>query len=188
MMDNSLKEILSRIGPDSEIQERVKYWIDKIERNSVKVYTRTDIKSSSYENNIIRVSCHRDSSKNECLLWDLLHEYGHHLDNDSTGKETTPRELRAWEIAESLLKDDPLYNKLKDSFHAQKDRTLASYRYYDLRRFMHRKCRIIFINNTFIEGTFITANIVRKTFRVQGLGLENKDYPINILKQVEPIL
>lgn len=137
---------MNQVGDSIEIQKVVQSWIQKIENSGIKIYVRNDKNASSYSDSIIRISCTKNSSKGVGVLWDLLHEFGHHLDQDCSMLGFTPRELRAWEIARKLIKEEGVYYNDVLEFDCHMNSKLRTYRVDELLRFTRAECNILLIN------------------------------------------
>lgn len=62
------------------------------------------------------------------IIWDILHEYGHHLSGPPNGEPLWNREVAAWEYAAEELKQYPELLKHKDAFLAYQEFCLETYR------------------------------------------------------------
>lgn len=88
------------------------------------------------------------------MLWDLLHEYGHHIDKDLSNKGRTARECRAWQIARELLINDGFTASDLIDFDLHMNNKLNTYRTGDLHRWKDRNCLIVFKDGTKQHGFF----------------------------------
>ncbi len=186
MKDNLQDELLKHMRGDLELQTTVLKWIKNIEANNVEVVTRSDIKASSYLNSIIKVSTHPKASTGVLLLWDLLHEYGHHIDHIRSKKNSTPRELRAWENARSLILNETHYNKNIDGFNDHMNMCMIRCREEDLHNGRRDQVRMItFLDNTRIQGILILYKKDLGTFSFKTSNGDEHTFELKKIKEVK---
>lgn len=132
----AVDKILKQAGDDEWLKTSILKWNERIQQSGLVVSVRTDTEISTYNNEEkkILISIHKDAVKGEGVLWNLLHEYGHHLDSNLEGQGRTPREYRAWRIAEKLLEEDGGLKDKTNSFKSHEKEMLLSYQYYDVLR------------------------------------------------------
>ncbi len=187
MTELTLNEILKQVGDSEELKAIVKKWINYIEEKGVKIGTRSDTFSSSYENYRIRISVRHDASKGVGVLWDLLHEFGHHLDPDLSNIKTTPREYRAWMIAKKLLENEDIYKRQIESFDLHMNNKLISYRKDDLFKYFKKECIVKFINTNMVSGEFQTFNVKERAFCLKCDKDDYRFYPFDEIIEVKSL-
>ncbi len=109
--------------------------LDLIHKSGVKVSTRYDMPSSSYEAYVdadkrIRVSLY-DLTDPLDVIWEIMHEFGHHLSGERKPEDDTmAREELAWLYADNLLQQFPYFISFKKQYDTCKQNCLHSYREY----------------------------------------------------------
>ncbi|MBA3285421.1 MAG: hypothetical protein ACR2GN_03935 [Bacteroidia bacterium] len=74
----------------------------------------------------IRISLKHEKSIH--IIWDILHEFGHHLSGNPNGNEKTlERENKAWDIAHDYLKSFSDLVKYKTDFHEYRTKNIETY-------------------------------------------------------------
>lgn len=136
-IERKLNELIAKFNLD-EYTELLRVIISDIYENGCLLYFREDNeKRSSHSRNeskcYIRISLRKDVYKfKEYIIWIILHEYGHHFQNNTKEDRLDKSKLysiekNAWELAELKFMHFGFSPQLKNSFLECRDIYLKTY-------------------------------------------------------------
>lgn len=134
-LDRLKREICYK-GNLSQYEDTIEKILQSIHNSECSISCCDTCENSSIEQAIdgsfkthIRIGFKRAKEKPIHYIWDILHEFGHHLSGLPNGKErSVGRETLAWELGFEQLKKYPeLIEQVKD-FENYKENCLRTYR------------------------------------------------------------
>lgn len=104
--------------------------INEVENRGFRLSCRSDSKQSviEWDNHLIRISVKDGKKRDLKVLWDILHEYGHLIDERPSNNESNiKREKNAWLNAEIYIKSHSILMDNFQDFIRYKDECLSTY-------------------------------------------------------------
>lgn len=138
-MNNKIEKIKLEIcqkGNLNEFESIIEIIINVIIDSGCKISCCDTCETSRIEQSIddteinhIRISFKDKTEKPIHFIWDILHEYGHHLSGKPNGKEKSySRESLAWDLGYATLIKIPELKDYCDDYKNYKEKCLTTYK------------------------------------------------------------
>ena len=130
-----LKNKFCKEGKLLDYKEEIEQLIDRIVNSNCIISDCDTCEHSSIsqpndlkEKNHIRISFKYPQIRPIRLIWDVLHEFGHHLSGHPNGQEmSVPRERQAWDIGQGILNEHPRLKQEEKDYEEYRDICLEDY-------------------------------------------------------------
>jgi len=137
-MNDKIKRLSKEICQNGELQDYsivIEFLIEYIYSKGCRISCNYQTEGSSIEHSMqgeylthIRIGMKNRSDKPLTIIWDILHEFGHHLSGkpNATGEKII-REIEAWDIAYKELFNFPVFAEFVKNFQSYKETCLLTY-------------------------------------------------------------